>query len=158
VFTPVVRGADNLEVGDIAVAAKVRLLDDAPLLGDFALQPSYTFSGTHDLSLLVISSHSLGDVAMDLNAGITRRTDTPRTTSVWTASFGGPFTERFGWVTELYGYPGTSAQAPIVALLAGPTLTVAKMLVIDAGFISPIAGPQPHALYAGLTYNVGRFR
>jgi hypothetical protein len=157
-FTPIVQRDGRTRFGDVATAAKIRLLDDAPLLGDFAIQPSYTFNETRDASLLLISSRSMAGVAIDLNAGITRRTSAPRTTTVWTASFGGPFDQRFGWVAELYGYPGTAAQSPIVALLAGPTFELAPMLVLDAGFISPLAGPQPHALYAGLTYNVGRYR
>jgi hypothetical protein len=28
--------------------------------------------------------------------------------------------------------------------------------VFDAGVIIPVTGPQPHALYAGAVYNVGR--
>jgi hypothetical protein len=31
-----------------------------------------------------------------------------------------------------------------------------KWLVLDAGAIVPLAGPQPHAWYAGLTWNVGK--
>jgi hypothetical protein len=27
---------------------------------------------------------------------------------------------------------------------------------LDAGVIVPVSGPQPHALYAGAVYNVGR--
>lgn len=30
-----------------------------------------------------------------------------------------------------------------------------KWLVLDAGVIVPVAGPQPHAVYMGATYNVG---
>src|ERR1051325_4594248 len=87
--------------GDFAVGAKWRLLDDAPLLGDFAILPSVksptgsfvkgTGTGTTDVSLLLISSHMFGDVAMDLNAGITSRSGNgsaaPKTATVWTASF-----------------------------------------------------------------------
>jgi len=78
---------------------------------------------------------------------------------LWTASFGGPFTGPFGWALECYGYPATSGpsgQASIVALLGGPTILVRPWLAFDAGAIIPLAGPQPHALYAGGVYNVGR--
>ena len=120
-------------------------------------------TGTTDVSLLVISSHALGPVAMDLNAGYTRRsgdgTAAPRAATVWTASFGGPWRGRAGWVAEIYGYPATSGPsgaASIVAVLVGPTWLVRRWLVLDGGVIVPVTGPQPRAVYAGLTYNVGR--
>ena len=120
-------------------------------------------TGTTDASLLLISSRQIGSVAIDLNAGIVRRsgdgTVTPTTGTVWTASFGGPFTTAVGWVAELFGYPGTggvAGQAPTAALLAGPTYRVRNMLVLDAGLIVPLRGPQAHALYAGAVYNAGR--
>ena len=63
------------------------------------------------------------------------------------------------WTGELYGYPGTSGpagQRPTVAVLTGPTFTVRPEVVLDLGVILPVAGPQPHALYAGVTANLGR--
>ena len=76
----------------------------------------------------MISSHDLSGVALDINAGYTRRSgngsQAPRSATLWTVSLGGPFAGAFGWVFECYGYPGTSGpagQAPIVAILAGPT-------------------------------------
>ena len=66
---------------------------------------------------------------------------------------------RLGWVGELYGYAGTSepaGQAPIVAVLAGPTFLVTPWLALDAGLIARVYEPQPRALYAGTVYNVGR--
>src|SRR5882757_3386833 len=100
---------------------------------------------------------------MDINAGYTRRSgdgsDAPRNARVWTMSFGGPAHGRLGWTAELYGYPGTSGPSgskPIEAFLVGPTLQLRKFLVLDAGYIAPLAGPQPRAVYAGVVYNVGR--
>ncbi len=159
---------------DVNVGVKWRLLDDAPVLGDFAVLPSVklatgsevsgTGTGTTDGSLLLISSHRFGDVSMDLNVGYTvrnRETSTvPKTTSLWTASFGGPVDGALGWTAECYGIPGTggvAGQAPIVALLAGPTFLARPWLALDTGIILPVTGPQPHALYAGLVYNVGHF-
>lgn len=157
---------------DINVGVKWRLLDDAPILGDFAILPAIKLpaeavskggTGTTDVGLLLISSHKFGDVEMDLNVGATRRsgdgTRVPKTASVWTASFGGPFTEIFGWAAEVYGYPGTggpAGQKALVGFLTGPTATVRKWLVFDMGLIVPVSGPQPHALYAGGVYNIGR--
>jgi hypothetical protein len=161
-------------LGDLAAGIKWRIVDDAPIVGDFAVLPSVKFptgssttgrgTGTTDLSILLISSHELGPVAMDLNLGYTRRSGdgsvAPRNAAVWTASFGGPFGDgAVGWVGELYGYPnidGTAGQASIVALLGGPTLQIRSWLVVDAGMIVPVHGPQPKALYAGLVYNIGR--
>jgi hypothetical protein len=159
-------------LGDAGLGVKWRLLDDAPVLGDFAVFPSVKFptgslrngdgTGTTDVGLLVISSHQVGAVAIDLNVGYVHRSgggaNTPTSATVWTASFGGPV-GKFGWVGELYGYPATSGpagQSSIVALLAGPTYTARPWLVFDLGGIFPMAGSQPNALYAGLTYNVGR--
>jgi hypothetical protein len=159
--------------GDLSVGVKWRLLDDATIVGDFAILPSVKLptgsvsagrgTGTTDVSILAISSHDFGGVAMDLNVGYTHRsgngTQAPVNAMLWTASFGGPAVKSLGWVAELYGYPSTTGpagQASIVAFLAGPTYTAWKWLALDAGLIVPVTGPQPHALYAGAVWNVGK--
>ncbi len=100
---------------------------------------------------------------MDINVGYTRRSgdgsNAARNATLWTISFGGPAVGPLGWTAECYGYPGTSGpagQAPIVALLGGPTYLIRPWLAVDAGIIVPVAGPQAHALYAGGVYNIGR--
>jgi hypothetical protein len=172
---PVVRppGTDTIGAGDLVVGLKWRLVDDARVVGDFAVVPlvkapsgsstSGTGSGTTDVGLLIISSHALGPIAMDLNAGYTRRsgdgTIAPRNATVWTASFGGPARGPIGWVAELYGFPSTSGPAgadAIVAVLLGPTFQTRTWLALDAGVIAPITGPQPRAIYAGGVWNIGR--
>jgi len=171
---PLSRGAvGGIKFGDVSAGVKWRMVDDASIVGDFAILPSVEFpsasttngvgSGTTDVSLLGISSHKFGDVAVDLNAGYTRRSGdgskVPRNATVWTASFGGPVAGMLGWVAECFGYPGTggrAGEAPIVAVLAGPTLLVRSWLALDAGVIVPVSGPQPRAFYAGAVYNVGR--
>lgn len=174
--TPIMRppGIDSTHIGDFSIGLKWRLSEDTPVLGDFAILPSIKVpsgstssgagSGTTDFSLLFISSHKFGAVAMDLNAGYTWRsgdnTKAPRNATIWTASFGGPVHGRLGWVSEVYGYPGTSGPAgasPIVAYLGGTTFQVHKWLVLDAGIVAPIKGPQQRALYGGIVYNIGRF-
>lgn len=165
------RAAGSTSIGDLSVGVKWRLLERAPLLGDVALLPAIKFAtgaraagtGTTDVSLLAISSHDLGPVSMDANVGYTHRsgdgTRAPTAATLWTVSFGGPVAGMFGWTAECFGYPGTSGpagQAPIVALLAGPTALVRPWLAFDVGAIEPIAGPQPRAFYAGTVYNVGR--
>jgi hypothetical protein len=159
--------------GDLFAGVKWRLLDDAPVFGDFAILPAIKFptgstgagrgTGTTDGSLLLISSHDFSGVSMDVNVGYTRRSgngsQAPRTATLWTVSFGGPVLKQLGWVAELYGFPGTSGpagQSPIVAFLAGPTYQGAEWLAFDAGLIVPVTGPQPHALYAGAVWNVGK--
>lgn len=158
-------------LGDAAIGVKWRLVEDAPVVGDFAVLPAIKFptgsdetgTKTTDVSLLLISSHKFGDVAMDLNVGFTHRSgdgaNAPTNATLWTASFGGPLAGALGWVAECYGYPATSGpsgQSSIVALLGGPTFTVRPWLVFDAGVIVPVTGPQPRALYAGAVYNVAR--
>lgn len=157
-----------LGLGDAGAGLKIRLGKG------FAVLPSIKFptgsgsesrgTGTTDGALLLIWSRALGPVAMDLNAGATLRsgdeTRAPRTATVWTASFGGPMEGPVGWVVEWFGYPATqgpAGSASIVALLAGPTLALKPWLVLDAGGILGVAGPQPDALYAGLTVNLGRY-
>jgi hypothetical protein len=166
-------GRDTTGAGDLSVGIKWRMIDDAPVIGDFAMLPGFklasgsaasgTGSGTTDVGLLLIASRSLGPIAMDLNLGFTRRsgdgTLAPRTGTVWTASFGGPARGRLGWVAELFGYPATAGPAgseAIVAVLAGPTFAIRSWLVIDAGVIAPVTGPQPRAIYLGTVYNLGR--
>jgi hypothetical protein len=163
---------DRLAGTDLSVGVKWRLVEDAPFVGDFAILPAIKLptlpvskggTGTTDVGLVLISSHKLGDIDMDLNTGITKRsgggTLVPKTATLWTASFGSAFTETFGWVAEVYGFPGTGGPAgdkPLIAFLAGPTAQVHKWLAADLGLIIPVSGPQPHALYAGGVYNVGR--
>lgn len=158
-------------LGDLAAGVKWRIAEDAPIIGDFALLPAVKFptgsaltgTKTTDVSLLLISSHDFGDVAMDLNVGYTHRSgngsNAPTNATLWTASFGGPLAGPVGWVAECYGLPATtgpSGAASIIALLGGPTLTVRPWLVFDGGVIVPVTGPQLRALYAGAVYNVGR--
>ena len=167
---PRIAGPD-LNIGDLTLGVKYRILDDHPVLGDFAILPAIKFqtasrdagSGTTDLSLLFISSHKLGPVAMDLNAGATRRSGngsmTPQTATIWTASFGFPISGPIGATAEVFGYPRTTGPAgsdAIVAFLLGPTLLVREWLAVDAGFITPLTGPQPRATYAGFVWNFGR--
>jgi hypothetical protein len=169
---PVVKSpGSSIGIGDVGVGVKYRIVDDAPLLGAVAVVPSIKAptgddnlgrgSGTTDVSIVAISSHKFGDFSIDLNAGYTRRSSGPAPSSatLWTASFGGPIAAQFGWVLECFGYPGTGGQfgqSPTVAVLAGPTVLATQSVALDVGIIVPVRGPQPHALYAGLVYNVGR--
>jgi hypothetical protein len=164
---------DYSGIGDVSAALKWRLVDKAPVIGDFALQPLLklpsgsalhgTGTGTTDVGLLVISSHDLGDYALDINAGYTRRSgdgrQAPKDATLWTVSAGGPVYKSLGWVAEVFGYPRTTGPAGengTVAFLTGPSVAIQKWLVIDTGAIIPLAGPQPHAFYAGLTWNIGK--
>jgi len=157
--------------GDLGLALKWRPLDHAPWIGDFALLPALklptgsrsrgTGTGTTDASLVLISSHAFGPVSLDVNVGGTVRSGdgmtAPTRASVWTAALGLPLAGTLGWAAELYGYPGTagpSGAAPLLAVLFGPTWTPRPWLELDAGAIVPVSGPQPHALYAGLVWNV----
>ncbi len=166
-------GLSSSGAGDLSIGIKWRLLDDSPVLGDFAALPYLklptgspsrgTGTGTTDGTLVLISSHGLGAVALDLNGAMTFRSGdgstTPRTATFWTVSTGTTFTKRVGWAMEIFGFPGTGGPAgskPTVALLAGPTLQAVPWLAFDAGFIVPLEGPQPHSLYAGAVWNVGR--
>jgi hypothetical protein len=158
-------------IGDVALGVKWRLLDHHPVLGDFALLPSVklasgspargTGTGSTDVSVLAIASYLLGGVSMDLNAGYTRlgaHGGHPASDgALWTASFGIPVAGSLSWNLELYGYPtidGSGAPSTM-AVLAGPGLLVNRVLNLDCGFIAPISGKQPNALYAGAVWNVG---
>jgi hypothetical protein len=166
--------AGHSGLGDLSFALKWRLLDGGRWLGDFAILPALklptagsarrgTGTGTTDESLLLISSHAYGPVSLDLNVGGTWRgghgSAAPTRASLWTAALGLPLAGALGWASELYGLPGTSGSAgapPVVAVLFGPTWTPRPWLELDAGAIVPVTGPQPHALYAGFVWNVGR--
>lgn len=157
--------------GDVAVGVKLRIAEDRPFFQDIAILPQVKFAsggmrgtGTTDATLLLIDSHTFGDVSFDLNAAITERSGNgskaPRSATLWAVSFGLPVVRSLGWAVESYGYPGTSGpagSAPIVAILTGPTLLVRPELALDLGVIVPVAGPQPHALYAGLVTSLGRW-
>jgi hypothetical protein len=110
-----------------------------------------------DLSLLLIPSHVLGPVALDINVGYTRRSVSGDAANamLWTVSTG--TTVRGPWIiaAEVFGYPGFAGPGS-VGFLAGPTYAVRRWLVVDAGFIARVSGPQSPALHAGLTWNIGR--
>ncbi len=151
--------------GDLFLGVKVRLLEDAPVVGDFAILPSITFptgsprlgfgSGQRQGGLLFISSHDFGDVAMDINLGYDAPHGWPSHASLWTVSLGGPIRGRLGWTLESFGFNDDDGRT--AAILAGPTYQPAKWLSFDTGLIVPLHGSQPHALYAGTVCNVGRF-
>ena len=162
----------SLEVGDLTLGIKYRIIDGDRILGDFAILPavklptgtSAATTGTTDFSLLLISSRTIGPVAVDLNVGQTRRTgngnDAPKTSGLWTASFGFPLRGSLGGVLELFGYQRTTGPVgadAIVAVLAGPTLLAREWLSLDAGVIVPITGPQARAFYTGFVWNIGCF-
>jgi hypothetical protein len=120
-------------------------------------------TGSAGLNLLAISSHQLGLVSIDVNLGYTRLggdgTIASQDSTLWTVAAGFPIGGRFGGDVEVFGYPGTSGPAaarPVVALLAGPTLTVHPSLVLDAGAIFDVEGFGGTAIYGGATWNIGR--
>ena len=168
ILAPVLRTTGiSLGFGDVGAAVKWRLTD-VGLIGRFAVQPSFTWStgdrgtGTNTAGLLLIDSRTIGPVSLDLNVGLTRHsgdeTIAPRTTTLWTASSAIPVAGSVGWQLECFGYPGThgpAGSAPIVAILTGPTLGIARSLAVDTGVILPLTGPQPRAWYAGLVANLG---
>jgi hypothetical protein len=167
---PVLGGSGvSAGLGDVSLGVKWRVAEDHPWLQDVAVLPSLKLAtggargtGTTDVGLLLIDSRTLGPASLDLNVGLTRRSGdgsrAPRSATLWTGALGIPLRDPVGWQLELYGYPGTAGpagQRPIVAILGGPTLAVRSTLALDAGVIVPVAGPQAHAVYAGLVTNLG---
>jgi len=163
----------SLGVGDMALGVKWRVADQAPVLGRFAVLPSVKFptgsasagtgTDTTDAGVLLISSHDVGTVSLDVNVGYTHRSGggstVPSNSTLWAIALGGPAVGRLGWAAEVYGLPATSGPAgqdTIVAVLLGPTFQVRPWLVFDAGAIVPVTGPQPHAAYVGGVWNIGR--
>jgi hypothetical protein len=127
----------DLGFGDVSIGVKWRLVQDAPIVGDFALLPANKFAsgssrrgtgtGTTDLSLLAISSHKFGNVAIDINAGYTRRSGNgstaPRNATLWTFSPAGRLPARSAGPRS-----ASAIQAPVVwrdradrRILVGPT-------------------------------------
>jgi hypothetical protein len=165
--------AGSLGFGDLGVAVKWRLLDRHPVLGSFAVLPYIKFpsgsasagrgTGTTDVALTLISSRSLGPVALDLNVGYTARSGdgsrTPKRASFWTTSLGFPLVGQTGWTVEFFGYPATSGPSGTgawSAILSGPTATIRPWLAVDAGVIVPLAGRQTNSFYFGGVWNAGR--
>jgi hypothetical protein len=176
-FTSWVDGDEGRGVGDAAIGLKWRLVDQHPLLGDFALVPVIkaptgsttrgTGTGTVDAALWLVSSRDLGSLHLDLNLVYTRRDGggesvlIPKQAWLWTAAAAAPITGRLAWTAEVYGVPSTSGPAGeggFSSLLTGPVFTLRNWLVLDAGTITPLFGRQPRAFYAGVTTNVGRLR
>lgn len=175
VSTPVVFSGpgQSTGIGDVGVGLKWRVLDDNPVLGDFALLPSLkipsgsvsdnTGTGTYDVGITVIASYDIAGVAMDLNAAYSRIGSTATTSSskaaLWTASFGAPVAGKLSWVLEFFGQPtidGSGAPST-AAILTGPTYLVMPSLNLDVGLIAPFRGDIPNAIYAGIVWNLGTF-
>jgi hypothetical protein len=164
-------GTDTQGMSDLVLSLKWHMATAVPGLGDFAIQPAIRLptgatavdAGATVGSLLFISSNHIGPAELDINFGVYSRINAsesaPPLATLWAVSAGSALRGPLGWVLEIYGYPGTSGAAgaaPLVGLLTGPTWTVHDWFVLDLGAIFPISGPQPHALYAGLTWNIGR--
>jgi hypothetical protein len=158
-------------VGDLGLGLKWRLLDDNAVLGDFALLPAIKFptgslqngtgTGTTDVTLTAIASYDIHGVSLDLNVAYTRvgaqGTSGASGAALWTASFGLPVVGNLGWQLEIFGYPTIdgSGTPSTVAVLMGPSYRVTRILNLDAGFISPIRGRQPNAIFWGIVWNLG---
>lgn len=165
-------GGTPFGVGDAAAGVKWRVLEGHPLLQDVAILPQVKLptggprgTRTTDVGLLLIDSRHVGAAALDLNVGVTRRSGdgsrAPRTEALWTVSAGVPVRRALGLNLECFGYPGVSGPAghpATVAALVAPTLAVRPSLSLDAGLVTALHGPQPHALFLGLVTNVGRLR
>jgi hypothetical protein len=172
--TPLVHAQGlHLAAGDLLIGAKWRVVEDAPIVANFAVFPSVKLptgstaedagTGTTDAGVVLISSREFGEVSLDVNVGVIHRIGhddlVPRESRMWTMSFAGPLHGPIGWGAELYGFPrmsGPAGDPSLVATLFGPTMRVRGWLVVDTGVIVPIAGPQPRAFYAGGVYNIGR--
>ena len=159
-------------IGDLSAGIKWRLLDNNPVLGDFAILPAVKFpsgsvargtgTGTTDVGITAISSHEFGPLAMDLNVAYTRigsangvgATDA----ALWTTSFGYTITPRVSWVLELFGTPtidGSGDPSP-ASVLTGPVFLLDRSLSVDFGVIAPFHGDTPNSVYAGFVWNLGR--
>jgi hypothetical protein len=158
-------------IGDTGLGLKWRLLDDHAILGDFALLPAVKFpsgslqngtgTGTTDWSITAISSYDIHGVSLDLNLGYThigaQAGNAASSSALWTTSFGIPLVGDLGWQLEFFGYPTIdgSGNPSTVAALMGPSYRVSRIVNLDLGFISPIRGRQPNAIFAGLVWNLG---
>ncbi len=164
-------GVASRGVGDAAIALKQRVLIAAPILSDFSVQGTLKLAtgargvgtGTTDVSLLLISSRQIRSAELDLNAGYTHRsgdgTSAPVNSTLAAAALGGQIAGALGGVAELFTYPhttGAMAAPTQIGVTVGPTWRLQPWLVLDAGAILNVRALSSNALYAGLTYNVGR--
>ena len=153
------------------VQAKWHIASGVSFLEDVAVEAGVKFPtggqppdyDTTDTSLLFISSHQHGAFSLDVNVGYTHRSGNdslaPKNSTMATVSAAWSLPRDFGIGLEVFTYPGTSGRAggpTTVGLLTGPTYRVSNTCVVDAGFIVRLLGDQPEAIYAGVTYNVGR--
>jgi hypothetical protein len=169
IATSVSRPSAGASVADVSIGVKWRLTDSAPVAGAVAVLPSLNVStGSADATgetaagLLLIASRTLGAVSLDLNVGYTRRTGdgsrAPKTEALWAASLGGPLSRRVSWLGEVYGYPATAGPAgesAIVGSIVGASAAISSSIVVDIALALPVAGPESHAVLAGVVWNAG---
>ena len=167
------RGQRTGGLTDFTVAFKWQLTRNAPIIGNFAIQPSLslatgsvengTSAGAAAAGLLLISSHQFGRVSLDLNATYIHRGGdgaiAPKDATSWTISTWTLIHGRLGWCAELFGYPrthGPASDETIVAFLFGPTFDINKSLILDAGVVFDIKGLGGNQIYVGTTWNIAR--
>lgn len=160
-------------LADSSIGLKWQVGSGIPILADVAVEGFLKFptgdralgtgTGTPDVTVVVVSSRQVRRVELDLNVSYTRRSgdgsQAPKNATLWTVSSGFPLAGPLSWVAELFGYPGTGGPAgspPTVAFLTGPTFRIRKNAVLDAGVILDVKGFGATAVYAGLTWNIGR--
>jgi hypothetical protein len=157
--------------GDLGLSLKWRIGDDWPIVGSLAVLPGVTWGEPADAparsrpttaGVVVISSRSIGDLSLDVNAGYTHRIDDlsgGAAETLWAIALGGPIAGRVGWGAEIYGYPrtrGPSARPGIVGSVANVTVAVRPALAIDVGVVAGLSRAEEHAIVAGVVWNAGR--
>lgn len=157
---------------DLGLALKWTVARDVPVLGTLAIQPGVTLAtgslqketgiGTASGSILLISSHAFGPVAVDINGSYTHRggdgSVVPKDATMVTVAAAFPVAGAFGWCAELFAYPrthGLSGEPGIVGFLTGPSFTLNKSVVVDAGVVLDVSNLGGTQVYAGVTWNIG---
>lgn len=167
------RGQATAGLTDTIVGIKWRVADDAGLFGTFAIQTTATVptgssglgtgTGETAINLLAISSRTIGPVSLDLNVGYTRRTGdgstAPTNEWLWTISTGFPLVGQLGMGAEIFGAPastGPAGKPRVVAFLTNLNYAPTPRVVVDAGVTFNISGFGDPAIFAGVTWNMGR--
>jgi hypothetical protein len=160
----------SFSFGGATAGVKYRILDHAPVFGAVAMLPSVSTpvgsgraTDQDAVSLLVISSRSLGAVSLDLNAGYTRRAGrgaiAPRHETLWAVSLDGPLWRRLEWMGEISGSPrtrGPAGREGIVNALAGINARLTPSIVLDVATLVPISGNDSFVVLGGAVWNLGQ--
>jgi hypothetical protein len=153
---------------DAELAATWRLSQENDVFGTVAVRGAITLPTGIDRGdrstyvLSALASRTFGEVQADLNVGVAydAHGGSFKPALLASGALRVPLSEWFGISAELssyrYAYRLRSTDEQLVTYRVGPSVTLSKSLVIDAGISRRVSGEQPSSSYLGVTWHAAK--